>query len=151
MAVHAAADDLAVQHIEGGEQGCGAIPLVVMRHGAAAPLLRRQSRLGPIKRLDLALFIDRQHDGMRWWIDVEADDVAQLADEQRIVGQLELSRAVGLQAVPAPDALHRLTLMPLALVIAATVQWVRATGGSVSVRATTPSARPQSWTGRCGA
>ncbi len=40
-------------------------------------------------------------------IDVEADDVAQLVDELRVVGQLELAPAVGLQAVRLPDAAHR--------------------------------------------
>src|SRR6516162_8068845 len=40
-------------------------------------------------------------------IDVEADDVAQLVDEFRIGGELELTDAVGLKSVGAPDALHR--------------------------------------------
>jgi hypothetical protein len=57
--------------------------------------------------LDLALLIDRQHDGVGRRIDVEADDVAQFVDELRVVGQLELAPAVGLQAVRLPDAAHR--------------------------------------------
>ena len=55
----------------------------------------------------LFLFIDRQYDGMRWRIDVEPDDLVQLVGETRIVGQLELARPVRLQAVLAPDPLHR--------------------------------------------
>jgi hypothetical protein len=38
--------------------------------------LQRQSRLGAIERLDLALFVDRQHHRVRRRIDVEADHVA---------------------------------------------------------------------------
>ena len=60
----AAADDLALDDVEGGEQGGRAMPLVVMGHRAGAPLLHRQARLGPIQGLNLALLIDRQDDGM---------------------------------------------------------------------------------------
>jgi hypothetical protein len=43
------------------EQGRGAFAFVVMRHRPAAALLHRQPRLGAVKGLDWALFIDRQH------------------------------------------------------------------------------------------
>jgi len=42
VALHAAADDGAVEHAECREQGGGAEPLVVMRHGLAASGLDRQ-------------------------------------------------------------------------------------------------------------
>ena len=40
-------------------------------------------------------------------IDVEPDDVAQLVDEMRVVGELELPHPVRLQPVRPPDALDR--------------------------------------------
>lgn len=40
-------------------------------------------------------------------VDVEADDVLELGDELRVVGELELSPAVGLKAVRLPDPAHR--------------------------------------------
>lgn len=104
MALHVPADDCAVDHVEGGEQGGGAVALVVVRHRAEPPLLHRQAGLGTVERLDLALLVDRQHDGVGWRIDVEADDVAQLVDEFRIVGELELAPAVGCEAMRLPDA-----------------------------------------------
>lgn len=64
MALHAAADDLALQHVEGGEQGGRAVALVVVGYGPRAALLQRQARLGAVKRLDLGLLIDRQDDGV---------------------------------------------------------------------------------------
>src|SRR4030095_12811929 len=64
VALHAAADDGAVKYAEGGKQGGGAVPLVVMRHGLAAPGLDRQPGRGAVERLDLAFFIDRQHHRM---------------------------------------------------------------------------------------
>ena len=75
------ADDGAVEHVERREQGRGAVALVVMRHRPAAALLHRQPR---VERLDLAFFIDRQHQGFVGWIEVKADDILDLGDEVRI-------------------------------------------------------------------
>ena len=107
MTLHALADDLAFEHVEGSEQGRGAMTFVVVGDGGGPPLLHRQTRLGAVARLNLALLIDRQYDGMVRRIDIEADDVAQLGDELRVIGQLELTHPVGLQAMGAPDALDR--------------------------------------------
>src|SRR5664280_876397 len=52
-----------------------------------------------------SLFIDREDDGMGGRVDIETDDVAQLIDEARVGGELELFHPVRLQAVRAPDAL----------------------------------------------
>ena len=71
MALHAAANHIARQHIERREQGGRAVPLVVVRHRAAAPTLERQPRLRAVERLDLALLIDRQHHGIGWRVDIE--------------------------------------------------------------------------------
>jgi hypothetical protein len=40
-------------------------------------------------------------------IDIEPDDIAQFVDEARVVGQFELSDAMRLEPVRAPDALNR--------------------------------------------
>jgi hypothetical protein len=45
-------------------------------------------------------------DGIGRRIGIEADDVAQLANESRVVGELELFHPVRLQAVRALDVLH---------------------------------------------
>jgi hypothetical protein len=50
-------------------------------HRPGAALLHRQAGLGAVERLDLALFIDREDDGMGGRIDIETDDVAQLVDD----------------------------------------------------------------------
>ena len=57
MAPHALADDLAFEHVEGGEQGRGAMPFVVMRSGLAASRLQGQGWLGSIQGLNLALLV----------------------------------------------------------------------------------------------
>jgi hypothetical protein len=64
MTLHVTADNRAVEDVEGGEQRRGAVPLVVVRHGSEPALLQRQAWLGASEGLNLALLIDRQHDGM---------------------------------------------------------------------------------------
>ena len=103
--LHAAAEHGAVEHVEGGEQGGRAVPLVVVGHRAALAGLDRQAGLGAVERLDLRFLVDRQHDGMGRRVHVEADDVFDLLGEGGIVGSLEGAQPVRLQAVRLPDAL----------------------------------------------
>src|SRR5271154_993482 len=114
MALHIAADDCAVENVESGEQRRGAVPFVIVCHGSEAALLQRETRLGAIEGLNLALFVDRQHDGVGRRVDIEPDNVAQLGDEVRIVGELELSAPMRLE--PCAFQMRRtvLALMPLA-------------------------------------
>jgi hypothetical protein len=90
MTLHVAAGDRAVEDVEGGEQRRGAVPLVIVCHGSEPALLQRQAWLGAIEGLNLALLVDRQHDGMGRRINIESDNVAQLGDEVWIVRELEL-------------------------------------------------------------
>lgn len=105
MALHATADDLAFEHVESGEQRCGTVALIVVGHRSGTALLHRQTRLGAIQRLDLRFLIDREDDGMSGWINVKPDNVTQLVDEFRIVGEFELLQLMRLKAMSAPNAL----------------------------------------------
>ena len=107
MALHALADDTPFEHVQRGEQRGRAVPLVVMRHRARASRLHRQPGLGAVERLDLALLVNRQDNGVRRRIDIKADDVPQLGNELRVTRQLELPDPVGLKPVRPPDALYR--------------------------------------------
>ncbi len=68
--------------------------------------LHRQAGLSAIEGLDLALFIDAEHRGVRRGIDIEAEDVAQIADELGVLRQLELAHTMRLKLMCAQDALH---------------------------------------------
>ena len=85
VALHAAPDHRAVEHAERGEQGSGAVALVIVCHGLAAPGLDRQSGLGAVEGLDLALFVDRQHHRMGRRIDIEPDDVGERQSSDRAI------------------------------------------------------------------
>src|SRR6516164_7364331 len=107
MMPHTLADNLALKHIERGEQSGDAVTLVVVGHGTSPTLFNRQPRLGAIQRLDLAFLIDREHDGVVGWIDVQANDLLELDRELRIVGQLKAAYQMRSQAMSAPYPLHR--------------------------------------------
>jgi hypothetical protein len=72
-------------------------------HRSSTARLHRQTGLGAVERLDLALLIDREDDGMGWWIDIEAYNIAQLVDKLRVGGELELFHPVRLKAVRTPE------------------------------------------------
>src|SRR6516164_11572571 len=97
MALHVAADHGSVKDVQGCKQAGGSVPFVIMGHGSGASFLHRQAGLGAVESLDLALLVDGQDDGVRRRIDVEADDVAQLVDEFRVLGQFELADAMRLK------------------------------------------------------
>ena len=107
VALHAAAGDPSLQHVERGEQRGGAMALVIMGHGASPAALHRQAGLGAVKGLDLAFLVDRENHGVGRRIDVETDDVLKLGGEGRVLRQLELAHPMRLQAVGAPDTLNR--------------------------------------------
>ena len=111
--LHAAAKHRAIEHVEGGEQGGGAVSLVVVGHGPTLAGLQRQAGLGTVERpcsgqgqaLDLALLVDREHDRMRGRMQVEADNVLDFLGEGGVPGALEGAPPVRLKVVRLPDAL----------------------------------------------
>jgi hypothetical protein len=77
----------------------------VMCHGPALSGLEGKAGLGSVEGLDLRLFVDRQHDGMGRRVHVEVDNVHHLLGKGGIVGALEGSDTVRLEAMGGPDAL----------------------------------------------
>jgi hypothetical protein len=60
------------------------------------PRFDRQPWLGAVERLDLALFIKREHHSMGWGIDIEPNDVGELGGKGRVARMLESADAVRL-------------------------------------------------------
>ena len=102
------ADDLAGREVERGVEAGRAVTLVVVGRALGDPRAHRQDRRGPVQRLDLGLLIDAQHDGSLGRVEVQADDIADLVDEQRVLGELPRVLAVRLRArTPARSATPR--------------------------------------------
>ena len=80
MALHAASDDLAFQHVQRREEGRRAVAFVIMGHGPARPFfMGRPGSCGQAP--GFAIFVDREHDCMRRRIDIKADDIGEFFDE----------------------------------------------------------------------
>ena len=122
--LHAAAEDSAVQHVEGGEQGGRAVALVVVGHGLAAPRLDGQPGLGAVEGLDLALFVKREDHGMGWRIDIEADNVGELVGKARIARTLEGRMRCGCRSWACQMRCTERSEIAIVLAIARPVQWV---------------------------
>ena len=73
-------------------------------------------------------------------IDIKPDNIAQLVDELRVIGKLELVDPVRLETMRAPDALDETRADIDGFRHHVAVQWVPSAGGSVRVSATTRSA-----------
>ena len=103
---HAVTDHGAIERTQGREQSGGAVARVVVRHRAAAPRLQRQTRLGSVQGLNLALLIDAEHQRFVGRVEVKADHVGELFNEPRIATHLERRHPVGLQIVLLPNSAH---------------------------------------------
>src|SRR6476660_8514805 len=83
VALHAATEHRAVEHVQGRKQRGRAMPLVVMRHGRGAARADERAGSGTAERLDLALLVDGQDDSVRGWAHVEPDNVLHLLGKRR--------------------------------------------------------------------
>ena len=84
MARHTVSQNLAVQHIQGREQGRGAMANVVVGLPFWKSRTQGQDCLGTIQGLDLAFLIHAQHQGFLGRIQVQTNDVAQFVKKLRI-------------------------------------------------------------------
>src|SRR6202040_383318 len=107
MAREAFSNHRSRRYIERREQGQSAMSGVVIAASLGLSRTHRQDRLGPVQRLDLALFIDTKHQGFFGGRHVEPNDVAYLFDKQRVRRKLEGFDTVWLQAECLPNAVDR--------------------------------------------
>lgn len=96
MPIHAGADDFSFHDIQGGKQSRGAMPFVVMGHGAAPSLFEGQAGLAPIQGLNAGFFIDAQYQGMFRRVEIESDYIPKLFSKMRILGKFEVRTRWGL-------------------------------------------------------
>jgi len=92
--------------IECCEQRGRAMALVIVRHRGRATLLEWQSWLGPVKRLNLRIFFNAQHDCPLRRVKVKPDNISDLLLGHRVVGNLEPACHVRLQPCFSPNTPH---------------------------------------------
>ena len=74
----ACGEHLAVGDVQGGKQGGGAMANIIMGHAFDITQPHGQHGLGAVEGLNLALFVDAEHQGVIGWMQIQADNVAHL-------------------------------------------------------------------------
>jgi hypothetical protein len=82
------------------------------------PRMFTPSGLGAVERLDLALFVERQHHGVGRRIDIEPDDVGELDGKAGIARALEGTQPVGCSLCARQMRCTEPSERPMALAIA---------------------------------
>ena len=100
-------EDLARGHVQGGEQGGGAVAGIAVRDAFDVSEPEGQQRLGSLQRLDLALLVHAEHHRALRRVEVESDDVVDLLGEERIGGELEVLLPVRLDVERSPEPVDR--------------------------------------------
>ena len=96
--------DHSIGGVKRGEQRGRAVALVIVGYDLAAAFFHRQAWLGAVQSLYLALLIDRKHQRVLGWIEIDADVIFEIGGEFGIVADLESLDAMRLQSVCSPDA-----------------------------------------------
>ena len=65
---------------------------------------KRQNRIQAIQRLDGTLFVDTEHRGAQWWLEVQANDVGRVLFKLRIGAGHVAAQSMGLDSGPSPHA-----------------------------------------------
>lgn len=96
--------DPAIGEVEGGKEGGGAVPLIVIAATAERATARQpQIALRPFERLDRRLLIDADDDGVLGRRHVEADHVCGLGDKLAIVALAPRFASVEIDAFLAQE------------------------------------------------
>ena len=92
MAATRLADHRAGLDVQRCKQRRGAVTPTVVGASFGLPGLHRQQWRGAVKGLDLGLLVDAEHHGMVGRIDIQADDVSDLFDQQRVRRSVEFRK-----------------------------------------------------------
>src|SRR5688500_5369759 len=107
MPRQASADHRSVQCVKCRKQRRCPVTLVVMSHGATAARHEWKPRLCSVQRLDLALLVYREHQGVLRRIEIETNDVFQFLCKLRVPAEFEAPRQMRLEAMLFPDTADR--------------------------------------------
>ena len=128
--LHAASEDGAVKDVQRGKQGHGAMPLIVVRHRAAAAFLQRQAWLRAVECLDLALSsIDRTTacpGGLTYGPTTARSFTSKFGSLDSLNWRIRCGCRPWLRQMRCTE----LTLIPMTLAIAGAVQWVVSPSGA---------------------
>ena len=127
--------DYGAARIERGKQGRCSMAHVIMGAALSNSRRQRQHRLRAVQGLDLALLIHTKHHRLGRRLEIQAHDIADLLNEQRIGGELERFASMRLKPKRSPHGLTVLCETWSFLASSRVLQCVASTGRSFSVAA----------------
>ena len=101
--------------VQSRKQGGGAMAAIVVGAPLNLPGTHRQQGLRPVQRLNLRLLVHAQHQGFVGRIQIEADNVPDLLNEEGILRKFERLGPMRLQSEGPPDAADRALAEPTGL------------------------------------
>lgn len=107
VALHVASNHRSVENVERSEQGRRPVAFIVVGHGRTPAALQWKAGLGAVKRLDLVLLVNQQHDCVRRRRNIEANNIVQLFGKCLVLRQFEDASAMRREAMIVPDLYHR--------------------------------------------
>jgi len=93
-------------NVESRKQRGGAMANVVVGHTFHISQAHRQHRLGAVQGLNLALLIDTEDQSMVGRVEIQANNIADLFDEERIGREFEAAAAMRLQGEGLKQPMH---------------------------------------------
>src|SRR6516165_9501638 len=141
MARREVGDELAVEIIERGEQGQGAVPYVIMGLGADVANAQRQTRLRALERLALRFLIAAQHQGLLRRVQIRPITSQNFCSNRLSLDSLKVRERCGLMSLAAHSRCTLAAEIPTARAIVRQLQRPRS-GGGVTARSSTCWAAP---------
>src|ERR1700722_16684368 len=125
-------DDFALQVIQRGKEGDGAVAIVIVGLSADMPFAQRQTRLTALQRLDLALLVTTEHHCLLWRIEVKTDDIPNFASKSGSLESLKTRVRCGFISVSLQTRCTVALETPHSRAIARQVHRTRPCGGRVA-------------------
>ncbi len=107
MPMFALGDHLSIGDVKCSEERCGTMAYIVMGHAFDVAKAHRKQRLGAVQGLNLAFFVNTQHERFVRRVEVEPDNIAHFLHKERVCGKFEMPLSVRLKSERMPDATNR--------------------------------------------
>jgi len=130
--------------VQRGEQRSRPVADIVVGDALNISEPHRHEGLSSIERLNLALFVNTEHQRVIGRVEIEPHDIAHLLDEKRIGGKLESARAMGLDGKGLKESVNGGFEIPFTRAASRTVQCVPVLGLRDRVRFSNAATRSSS-------
>ncbi len=106
MAVHARCNDAPLGHLQCSKKGGCAVAFVIMGHGSQSSPAKRQSRLGPVQRLNRGFLVGAQHQRVLGRVEIQPHHIDDYLDKLLVPTDFERPGQMGFQTTGLPHPVY---------------------------------------------